>query len=109
QDSLNGGGMRLRLIQLQAAVFFRVWNQEQPWFPGDAAPAARDLVARFGLEGVEFGDQVPEAWRPYYRRMLGLGLSELRRIMPTASLRGLTIRFDELPGDRRALALHDPA
>lgn len=109
QDSLNGGGMRMRLIQLQAAVFFRVWNQEQPWFPGDAAPAARDLVARFGLEGVEFGDQVPEAWRPYYRRMLGLGLSELRRIMPTASLRGLTIRFDELPGDRRALALHDPA
>jgi hypothetical protein len=109
QDSVPaGGGLRLRLIQLQASVFFRVWNQEQPWFPGDAAPASKDLVARFGLAGVEFGAHVPESWRPYYRRMLAHGLTDLERVLPTASLRGLTIRFDELPGDRRALALHDP-
>src|SRR5690606_25250869 len=63
-------GLRLRLIQLQATVFFRVWNQEQPWFPGDPAPAAKDLIARFGLAGVEFGEQVPDRWRPYYRRIL---------------------------------------
>ena len=104
----GGDGLRLRLIELQAAVFFRVWNQEQPWFPGDAAPATKDLVARFGLAGVSFGDQVPEAWRPYYRRTLAHGLTDLQRVLPTASLRGLTIRFDELPGERRALALHDP-
>ena len=100
---------RRRLIELQAAVFFRVWNQEQPWFPGDAAPAARDLFARFGLADVQFGPAVPEAWRPYYRRTLGVALTDLERVLPTASVRGLTIRFDALPVDRRALALHDPA
>jgi hypothetical protein len=100
--------VRLRLIQLQAAVFFRVWNQERPWFPGDPAPATKDLVARFGLQGVDFGSAVPESWRPYYRWMLAHGLTDLQRVLPTASLRGLTIRFDDLPDDRRALALHDP-
>src|SRR5690606_12376814 len=80
QDSAGDGGLRLRMIELQAAVFFRVWNQEQPWFPGDAAPAAKDLVARFGLAGVHFGDDVPEAWRPYYRRMLASGLADLQRV-----------------------------
>lgn len=99
---------RLRLIQLQAAVFFRVWNQEQPWFPGWPSPAARDLVARFGLAAIDFGPAVPESWRPYYRRILGQALADLERVLPTASVRGLTIRFDALPVDRRALALHDP-
>lgn len=110
QDSVAGArGLRLRLIQLQAAVFFRVWNQEQAWFPGDPAPATKDLTARFGLADVEFGADVPEEWRPYYRRMLAHGLADLQRVLPTASVRGLTIRFDALPADRRALALHDPA
>lgn len=99
---------RLRLIQLQTAVFFRVWNQEQPWFPGWPSPAARDLVARFGLAAIDFGPAVPEPWRPYYRRVLGQALTDLERVLPTASVRGLTIRFDALPVDRRALALHDP-
>lgn len=109
QDSLAAvEAARRRLIELQAAVFFRVWNQEQPWFPGDAAPAARDLLARFGLADVQFGRAVPESWRPYYRRTLGIALADLERVLPTASVRGLTIRFDALPVDRRALALHDP-
>lgn len=109
QDSLGAGeGIRLRLTQLQAAVFFRVWNQEVPWFPGDPAPETRDLVGRFGLEDVVFGADVPVDWRAYHRRTLAHGLTDLERVLPTASLRGLTIRFDALPGERRALALHDP-
>ncbi len=109
QDSLAAGeGIRLRLTQLQAAVFFRVWNQEVPWFPGDPAPETRDLIGRFGLEDVVFGSDVPAEWRPYHRRTLAHGLTDLERVLPTASLRGLTIRFDALPGERRALALHDP-
>jgi hypothetical protein len=101
-------GFRLHLIDLQAATFMRVWNQEEPWFPGDPAPAARDLEARFGLGGVEFDADVRESWRPYYLRMLGRGLSDLQRVMPTVSLRGLRIRIGPLPQDLRALALHEP-
>lgn len=103
-----GFGSRLPLIELQAATFLRVWNQEEPWFPGDLAPAARDLEARFGLAAVEFGRDVPESWRPYYLRMLGRGLADLQRVLPTASVRGLRIRLGPLPQDMRALALHEP-
>lgn len=109
QDSLAAAeGIRLRLTQLQAAVFFRVWNQEAPWFPGDPAPETRELIGRFGLEDVVFGSNVPGSWRPYHRRTLAHALTDLERVLPTASVRGLTIRFDALPGERRALALHDP-
>jgi hypothetical protein len=103
-----GRGTRLPLIELQAATFMRVWNQEEPWFPGETAPAARDLEARFGLAAVEFGGEVPEGWRPYYLRMLGRSLSDLQRVLPTASVRGLRIRIGPLPHDVRALALHEP-
>jgi hypothetical protein len=103
-----GVGVRLSLIELQAATFMRVWNQEEPWFPGDPAPAARDLEARFGLAAVEFGAEVKESWRPYHLRMLGRGLSDLQRVLPTASVRGLRIRIGALPQDLRALALHEP-
>jgi hypothetical protein len=101
-------GVRIPLVELQAATFMRVWNQEEPWFPGDPAPAARDLEARFGLAGVDFSPELREAWRPYYLRMLGRGLSDLQRVMPTASVRGLRIRIGPLPQDLRALALHEP-
>jgi hypothetical protein len=103
-----GRGPRLALIVLQAGVFMRGWNQEEPWFPGDAAPTARDLENRFGLGSVTFGADVPEAWRPYYRRMLGRALTDLHRVLPTASLRGLNIRFAQTPADAAALALHEP-
>jgi hypothetical protein len=102
-------GRRLPLILLQAANFFRVWNQEEPWFPGDPAPAARDLEARFGLAAIEFDDSVPASWRPFYLRMLGRGLGDLQRVLPTASVRGLRIRIGELPQGVHALALHDPS
>jgi hypothetical protein len=101
-------GPRLPLIDLQVSAFLRAWAQEEPWFPGDPAPAARDLVARFGLAGIEFDPSVPERWRPYMLRTLGRAISDLQRVLPTASIRGLTVRFGPVPVERVALALHDP-
>lgn len=104
----GASGPRLSLIELQAAVFLRAWNQEEPWFPGDAAPASRDLEARFGLAGVSFDRNIPEHWRPYYRRALARALTDLQRVLPTSSVRGLAIRIGSLPAEAEALALHDP-
>lgn len=104
-----GAGPRVRLAALQAAVFLRVWNQEEPWFPGDVAPAERDLRSRFGLAGVDFDSSVPAEWRPYFRRMLARSLVDLQRVLPTMGLRGLRVRFGPLPEERsHALAMHDP-
>jgi hypothetical protein len=103
-----GFGPRAPLVTVQAAVFLRGWNQEEPWYPGDPAPAEKDLRARFGLAGVEFDADVPDAWRPYFRRMLGRSLSDLQRVLPTASVRGMTVRFGAVPEGSRALALHLP-
>lgn len=99
---------RLSLVVMQAGVFMRGWNQEEPWYPGDPAPSARDLENRFGLASVVFDDDVPEAWRPYFRRMLGRALADHQRVLPTASLRGLTVRFGAVPAGAEALALHEP-
>jgi hypothetical protein len=103
-----GQGPRLSLILLQSGVFLRGWNQEEPWFPGDPAPSGRDLENRFGLAGVSFDADIPEAWRPYYRRMLGRSLGELQRVLPTTSLRGLRIRVGTTAPEDAVLALHDP-
>jgi hypothetical protein len=101
-------GQRPPLVMLQAATFLRVWNQEEPWFPGDAAPSARDVEARFGLAAIQFQAEVDDAWRGYYLRMLGRSLADLQRVLPTVSMRGLTIVVGDLPRDTRALALHEP-
>jgi hypothetical protein len=101
-------GQRVPLILLQAATFLRVWNQEDPWFPGDPAPTARDLEGRFGLASIRFDADLEESWRPYYLRMLGRSLMDLQRVLPTASFRGLTIVIGEIPSQTRALALHEP-
>lgn len=100
--------IQLSLVSLQAATVLRVWNQEEPWFPGDPAPQPHEVVARFGLRGIEFGSSVPVAWRPYYTRMLAHALADLRTVAPTVSLRDLTFRIGPLPGGRAALALHQP-
>jgi hypothetical protein len=105
----DAGGHRLPLIILRAAAFLRAWGQEEPWFPGDPAPAARDLIARFGFESVEFGDDVPETWRSYYLRSLGHALADIQRVVPTIALRGLNVRIAPLADSRVALALHDPS
>jgi hypothetical protein len=51
---------------------------------------------------------VPKAWRPYYLRQLATAAGELRRVLPAASLSGLTVRFGESVKRDTALALHDP-
>jgi hypothetical protein len=101
-------GPRLSLILLQSSVFLRGWNQEEPWFPGDAAPTSRDLENRFGLASISFDADVPEAWRPYYRRMLGRSLGELHRVLPASTVRGLNVRIGATPSSTPALALHEP-
>jgi hypothetical protein len=103
-----GRGVRLPLMEVQAATFLRAWNQEEPWYPGDPAPAVRDVVGRFGLADVVFDAEVPERWRPYYLRMLARGLADLQRVLPTASVRGLRVRIGPLAEGVEALALHDP-
>lgn len=99
---------RLPLVNLQVSSLLRAWGQEEPWFPGDPGPAARELIARFGLAAIEFDGAVPDEWRPYALRTLGRALSDLQRVMPTASVRGLRIHFGPIPRERVALALHDP-
>ncbi|MQA92582.1 MAG: hypothetical protein GEU90_20560 [Gemmatimonas sp.] len=101
-------GQRLPLVMLQSATFLRVWNQEDPWFPGDVGPSARDLEARFGLAGIDFDLDLDPAWQSYYLRMLGRALADLQRVVPTVSVRGLRVRIGDLPDDTRALALHEP-
>lgn len=108
RQSGDAWGPRAMVTGLQAAVFLRAWSQEEPWYPGDPAPAVKDVVGRFGLAGVEFAAEVPEAWRPYYLRVIARGLADLQRVLPTASIRGLAIRVGPLSDDASALALHDP-
>lgn len=101
-------GMPARLALVSAAVGLRPYGQERPWFPGFGGPTTRDLEDRFGLGSVAFPDDVPAHWRPYYRRMLEVSLSDLRRVLPSLDLRGLNIRFEPRAGSPGTLAVHDP-
>jgi hypothetical protein len=93
---------------LGAAVGMRTYAQERVWFPGFGGPAARELEDRFGLAGVRFDDDVPPAWRPYYRGVLAESLGELQRVLPSLNLRGLAFHFGASRGGAATLALHDP-
>ncbi len=95
-------------IAMAAAVSMRPYAQESPWFPGMAAPSESDLETRFGLAGVVFDDSVPDGWRPYYRRMLATSLTDLERVLPSLTVRGLRVRVGALRGNDRTLALHNP-
>ncbi|HEX7091675.1 MAG TPA: hypothetical protein VF192_16160 [Longimicrobiales bacterium] len=94
---------------LAAAVALRTYAQEEVWFPGFGGPSTRELEDRFGLASVQFGDGVPSAWRPYYRRMLAQSLADLQRVLPALDTRGLRVRFARSPGRDATLALHDPS
>lgn len=96
------------MTALAAAVGMRTHAQEEVWFPGFGGPSRRELEERFGLASITFADDVPAAWRPYYRRMLEQALSDLNRVLPSLSVRGLRVHFGQ--SDRRGgtLALHDP-
>ncbi|MGH7503586.1 MAG: hypothetical protein ACREL7_17805 [Longimicrobiales bacterium] len=96
------------LAALAAAVGLRAYAQEPVWFPGDDGPSTRELVERYGLASVTFGQQVRPAWRPYYRRMLDLALTDLRTVLPSLDLRGLHIVFGDRARPDATLAMHDP-
>lgn len=99
---------------MAAAVGLRPYAQERPWFPGDGGPSESELQGQFGLT-VNFDADVPQGWRPYYRRMLATGLTDMERVLPSLSVRGLRVRIGRLPAsgrtswqESRTLALHDP-
>ncbi|HEX7118824.1 MAG TPA: hypothetical protein VF212_08560 [Longimicrobiales bacterium] len=92
---------------LAAAVGLRPYAQERVWFPGFGGPSTRELEDRYGLASITF-DDVPPAWRPYYRRMLGDALADLHRVLPSLDLSGLGIRFGRSQGKAATLAIHDP-
>jgi hypothetical protein len=107
RDTTRANGVPL--ATLWAAVSLRTLAQEPIWMPGDGGPSASDLLARFGLSSISFDETVPAGWRPYYRRMLSLALTDLRRVLPALGVRGLAVHFGESPMREEALALHDPA
>jgi hypothetical protein len=97
------------IVALGAAVAMRAYAQESVWFPGSAGPSNRELEERFGIASIRFGPTVSPAWRPYYRRMLEVALTDLYRVLPSLDLRGLNVVFgrDAALGET-TLALHDP-
>jgi hypothetical protein len=96
------------LVALTASVAMRSYAQEEVWYAEFGAPTAVDIAYRFGLRGVDFDASVPKAWRPYYLRVLSSAAEELRRVLPDASLSGLSVRIGESVKRDTALALHDP-
>lgn len=93
---------------LAAAVGMRAYAQEAPWFPGSPGPTADELKRLYGFSELKFTQDVPAAWRPYYRRMLASAASDLRRVIPAARFDGLRIRVESVPSTA-PLAVHDPA
>ncbi|HEX8321932.1 hypothetical protein [Longimicrobium sp.] len=93
---------------LESAVAMRTYAQEAVWHPGFPAPSTADLKRCYGLKAVDFDADVPMAWRPYYRRMLGSALAEMEAILPGMDVRGLSIQFGRTGKERSALAIHDP-
>jgi hypothetical protein len=93
---------------LGAAVGMRTYAQERIWFPGYGGPTTRELEDRFGLAAVRFDDDVPAAWRPFYRGVLAEALGELQRVLPSLNVRGLTFHLGASRGGAATLALHDP-
>lgn len=100
---------RLPLLAVDAAVGMRPYAQERPWFPGFPAPTAGELERRFGLRAVTFDREIPQGWRPFYRRMLADALEDFRLVLPNASLEGVRIRIGRTGRDPHVLATHDPA
>ncbi|HEU4559325.1 MAG TPA: hypothetical protein VFS20_15820 [Longimicrobium sp.] len=112
QASLNGVAPpvaeRVAQVALEASVAMRTYAQEKVWFPGFPGPSDADLVRNFGVRTVEFGERVPVAWRPYYRRMLWEALADLELVLPSLDLRGAGFKFGTTGKEGVALAIHDP-
>lgn len=105
---IAGRSSEAALAAVTASVAMRAYAQERAWLPGDDGPAALELQGRLGLASLTFDDRVPNAWRPYYTRMLSEVVNDLGAVFPSLDLRGLNVRFGDSPLADRALALHDP-
>jgi hypothetical protein len=95
-------------LAVSAAVAMRAWAQEPVWTPGNAAPSTRELQQRWGLAAISFGDDVPAEWRPWFRRLIDLTLTDLSRVLPALNLHGLNIHVTNEGRRNATLALHDP-
>lgn len=96
------------LVTLSAAVALRTYAQEDVWFPGFDAPTVGELKRQFGIASIGFDDDAPVAWRPYYLRMVRSALTDMQRVLPDVSVRGIGLHFGESVMRDTALALHDP-
>jgi len=94
-------------VALSVAVALRAYAQEPVWFPGFPAPTGAALETRHGLAEVRFTG-VPVEWEPYYRRMIDLALTDLRRVLPSLALTGLRVTVSGAGVREGTLALHDP-
>lgn len=103
----GAGGPGAAVAALAVSVALRGLAQEAVWYPGFPAPTARELRERYALASLSFDRSVPEAWRPYYLRMLDESLRDMVRVFPTLTLKGLHVRFGELQRTD-ALATHSP-
>ncbi len=90
----------------RAAVALRPLAQERIW-QDTVAPSAANLLVEFGVR-VVFSPEVPAAWHPHYRRVLGQALTDLRAVLPRFSTQGLTIEFAEIDTAAVHVAFHDP-
>jgi len=106
-DQRGDGDPALAGARLAVASALRSYAQQEVWFAGFGGPSGRELAVRFGVD-VSFDRGVPEAWRPFYRRMLEQALDDLQRVLPAPDFRGLRVRFGRSPLGSQVLALHDP-
>lgn len=106
--ALNGSSVWVPHAALRTAVAMRTYAQERVWYAGYAAPSARELKAKHRLASITFDATVPQAWRPYYRRMIGEALGDLETVFPKIDLRGLHVRIGRTGMDSGVLAFHSP-
>lgn len=106
--ALQGASPWVSHAALRTAVAMRSYAQERVWYPGYAAPSLRELKARYRIASLDFDRSVPEAWRPYYRRMVGEALGDLSTVFPKLDLRGLRLRIGRTGMDSGVLASHSP-
>lgn len=95
-------------MMLAASIAARTGAQERVWVEGDSAPSATDVAATLGLAALEFDRDVPSSWRPYFLQSFAHGVEDLRRVLPSVRLDGLTVRFRMRAPADSALAMHDP-
>src|SRR5690606_29175190 len=84
-------------VTLWAAASMRTYGQEEPWQPGAGGPTVGELKARFGLATISYDAELPSDWRPYYNRMLASALTDLQRVFPAYSAKGLSVHFGRHP------------